>query len=111
MVDDESLTNTYKVINKFMTEKGWLECRCGTCGKNFYLKPSSIASKSSCGWGQCAGGSYSFFNSIKRKRIMSPRQVCTAICEHFERIGFKTEIPRNITNLDGNTDLITGRNS
>lgn len=106
MVDDELLTNTYKVINKFMIERGWLECRCSACGKNFYLKTSSTASKSSCGWGQCAIGPYSFFDSIKRKRIMSPRQVCTAICEHFERTGFKIETPRNITNLDGDTDLI-----
>lgn len=102
----ESLkTDISRVASEFMTKRGWKEHECAVCGKTFFSKSSSVGI-AVCGWHLCDNGSYSFRTFVKRKKLVTPAEASTKMAEYFGSIGFKLVAPRNVANLEGQTDLI-----
>lgn len=95
-----------KVVIEFMTERGWQERSCGSCGRIFFYKPSTKMDVSTCGWYKCDKGSFSFRTFSKRKKMLTPAQISTKMSRYFCSVGFDLANPMNIANFDGQTDLV-----
>lgn len=103
----ESLTTDIsRDASEFMAKRGWKGRLCDACGRTFFSKPSGGMDTAICGWHQCDNGSYPFRTLIKRKKLVTPAEVSAKMAEYFCSIGFKLVVPRNVANLEGQTDLI-----
>jgi hypothetical protein len=89
-----------------MVEKGWCEHQCRKCGITFFSKPSARIDTSVCGWNKCDNGDYPFLNFPRSKKLLKPVQINEKMRGYFQAQGFSLEAPRNIANIDGQTDLV-----
>lgn len=103
-MSETTLIDTSKVVDKFMTERGWQGHVCNTCGRTFFSKPCRDTSV--CGWHKCNKGTFPFRTFTKQKKMLTPSQISTRMSEYFGLAGFKLVTSRNIANFDGQTDLI-----
>lgn len=101
-----TIVDTSKVVNEFMTERGWQGRSCSACGRMFFSKPSATMDVSVCGWHKCDKREYLFRSFTKRKKMLTPTQISTKMSEYFSSVGFGLAAPRNIANFEGQTDLV-----
>lgn len=105
-MEETADSDTSKAVIEFVLGKGWIQCYCESCGRIFFVKPSSKMSKLSCAWGKCSAGSYPFQTFLKRKKMVTPQEISTIIDEFFRSLGFATMPSMNIANFEGRTDLV-----
>lgn len=105
--NDEHFINAIsEAMKKFMIGRGWREYKCDGCGKIFFAKPSTRVDITTCGWHKCDKGSYPFLAFSKCKKPLKPSCISTKMRGYFSSIGFDLATPRNIANVDGQTDLV-----
>jgi hypothetical protein len=72
----------------------------------FFTKPSHKNDVSVCGWHKCDKKEYAFRALSKRRTMMTPAQISARMTECFCSSGWGLALPRNIANINGQTDLI-----
>lgn len=105
-MSETMIEDTSKAVVEFMAERGWRGRSCGACGRTFFSKPSTKMDVSVCGWHKCDKGGLPFRTFSKRKKMLTPAQINAEMSGYFRSAGFDLVAPRNIANLDGQTDLV-----
>lgn len=105
-MSENTLVDTSKCVIEFMVERGWQEHLCVSCGHTFFSKMSNKPDIITCGWHKCDKGMYQFRAFSKRRKMLTPAEVGLMLQKHFVSAGFGLATPRNIANLDGETDLV-----
>jgi hypothetical protein len=105
--EQQNSANTYPGdVKKFMSEKGWHEHQCEQCSVTFFAKSATKHNTPICGWHKCDTGGYLFRTFSKRKQLMKPAQISARMDEYFRTAGFNSVTPLDVTNVDGQTDLV-----
>lgn len=105
-MSDVMMVNVIKTVTAFMINKGWQEHVCNSCGRTFFLRPSSNMNKQVCGWRKCGEGLSPFHAFSRSKKMVTPAQANSKITGYFISTGFRLVEPLNIANMQGCTDLV-----
>jgi len=99
-------TDSSNILIAFLGDKGWQHQSCTICGKSFFHKTSIKPSMSSCGWRKCHDETLPFQALSSSKKLQTPAQINDKIKNYFVATGLDVNVPQNIANLHGKTDLI-----